>query len=324
MARPVPPSDHWDGQRFFNPGMNSDRGLADIWRWRRTSRPTPWPAARANRPYPAPPAPGGLSPGTMAVTFVGHATFLLTLPTGTILTDPFFSMRASPFGFAGPQRIRPPGLSLEALPPVDLILLSHNHYDHMDLPALRALWARHRAPLLTGLGNDGPLAARGVGGVTALDWWENAEPRPATRVTFVPAQHWSSRTLRDRRRTLWGGFVVEAAGMRVYFAGDSGACPWFGVIRERLGPPDLAILPIGAYEPRWFMGPQHMNPADAVEAHRAVGARRSVGMHFGTVRLTDEGIDEPLHALARARTAAGIDEQAFTTLDIGETRLFGP
>lgn len=322
---PYPVSDHCDGRRFFNPGATTDRSLADLWRWRRTSRPVPWPKTRANSPHPPPPAPSALASGTLALTFIGQATFLITTPAGTILTDPVFSDRVSPFSRVGPKRVRPPGIALRALPAIDLVLLSHNHYDHMDLPSLRALCGPGRGgtPLLTGLGNAAPLLRYGVAGARELDWWDEAQPKPGLAVTFVPAQHWSSRSPFDRRRTLWGGFVVQAGPLRVYFAGDSGYCSWFTAIGERCGAPDLALLPIGAYEPRWFMAPQHMNPAEAVQAHRDLNAARSVGMHFGTVQLTDEGIDAPLEALAAAREAGGIAPDAFTTLDFGETRLFG-
>jgi L-ascorbate metabolism protein UlaG (beta-lactamase superfamily) len=260
--------------------------------------------------------------GRMALTFVGQATFLITTPHATILTDPIFSDRASPLSFAGPKRAKPPGLALDVLPPIDVILLSHNHYDHMDLASLRRLrgGGAKPVPIVTGLGNGRYLARKGVPGAAELDWWERISLRPGVTITFVPAQHWSSRTLRDRRTTLWGGFVIETGGTRLYFAGDSAYCPWFKAIGERLGPPDVALLPIGAYEPRWFMQGQHMNPAEAVQAHLDLGARQSFGMHFGTFQLTDEAIDEPLHALDRARQAAGIGD-AFATLDIGETRI---
>ena len=316
----MPRSDHCDGTRFFNPGVATDKSLADLWRWRRTSVPHPWPARRDNAAYPPPPR--NIAADTVAVTFIGQASFLLTTAFGTILTDPVFSDRVSPLSFLGPKRVRPPGLALDALPPIDAILLSHNHYDHMDVPSLRRLRAANpAAPIVTGLGNAAYLLGKGIGGGVDRDWWEAAALRPGLRATFVPAQHWSSRSLRDRRRTLWGGFALDVGGRRIYFAGDSGYCPWFSTLRTRWGEPDLALLPIGAYEPRWFMRSQHMNPEEAVQAHRDLGARRSLGMHFGTVQLTDEPIDEPLHALARATAAAGLADDAFTTLDVGETRL---
>ena len=326
QPRPKPvTSDHFDGHLFFNPGVDTDKSFADLLRWRRTGRRALWPEQRLNRAYPPP--PDSVREGEVAVTFVGHACFLIRTDRCTVLTDPFLSERASPLPWLGPKRVRPPGLALAQLPPLDVVLLSHNHYDHMDLPALRALWRRPGPTgtpmrIVTGLGNGRYLAGKGLAGASELDWWEAVSLRDGVTITFVPAQHWSSRSLRDRRRTLWGGFFVESGPSRIYFAGDSGFCPWFRTIGERLGAPDVALLPIGAYEPRWFMGSQHMNPAEAVQAHRDLGARQSIGMHFGTIQLTEEPIDEPLHALARARQANGVPDEAFTTLDVGETRIF--
>ncbi len=293
-------------------------------RWQFAGQRIGWPAHRDNRVHAPPPAAASLAEDAIAVTFIGQATFLLTTRAGTVLTDPVFSDRISPFSFAGPRRVRPPGLALDALPAIDLILLSHNHYDHMDLASLRrlALRATGPVPIVTGLGNAAYLAAHGVPGAIERDWWDSTALRPDLRVTFVPAQHWSSRSLSDRRRTLWGGFVLQASDRTIYFAGDSGYCGWFAAIAARYGAPDLALLPIGAYAPRWFMQAQHMDPAEAVQAHRDLGAAQSVGMHFGTVQLTDEAIDEPVQHLAAACTAAGVAADAFTTLDFGETRLF--
>ncbi len=319
---PPPPSDHFDGQRFFNPGINTDKSFAELLRWRRTGKPAPWPKWIANESYPPPPL--RVAPGQIAVTFIGQATFLIRTAECVMLTDPVFSDRVSPLSFAGPKRVRAPGLALDALPPLDLILLSHNHYDHMDMPSLRRLAARagRPVPTLTGLGNAAYLDRKGVPGAVERDWWETFDAPPGVSITFVPAQHWSTRSVRDRRRTLWGGFFIRSGTTTIYFAGDSGYCDWFKTIRDRCGAPDLALLPIGAYEPRWFMQSQHMNPAEAVAAHLDLGAGRSVGMHFGTVQLTEEPIDEPVRALARARAAAKIDEEVFRTIGFGETVMF--
>ena len=313
---PFPPSDHFDGRAFFNPGVDTDRTLRDIWRWRRTAQRTAWPPRVADPPV-APP-PDQVGPGEAAFTFIGQATYLIRTPEAVILTDPFLSDRASPFAFAGPRRVRPPGVPFDKLPRIDIVLLSHNHYDHMDLPALRALHRRDAAFLVTGLGNGRYLARKGVPGAVELDWW-GALDRTGLKIRFVPAQHWSSRTLRDRRQTLWGGFVIESTAGRIYFAGDTGYFDGFGRIRERFGSPDVALLPIGAYEPRWFMKAQHMNPAEAVQAHIDLGARQSLGMHWGTVQLTDEGIDEPRRALDLARAAQGLAPDAFLAPVPGET-----
>ena len=236
------------------------------------------------------------------------------------LTDPIFSLRCSPVQWAGPKRARPPGLALADLPRPDIVLLSHNHYDHMDIPSLRILRKRHDPRFVTTLGNARVLAKHGIDAVE-LDWWQDTAI-DALRITATPARHFSARTPWDRNRALWGGFMLDAGAGRILFAGDSGQGAHWEAIRERLGAPALALLPIGAYEPRWFMAPVHMNPAEAVEAHIALGSAQSVGMHFGTFQLTDEAIDAPLHALDAARTANGIAPDDFVTHGFGETRVY--
>ncbi len=312
-------SDHCDGVRFFNPGPPAPaRGLADLLRWRREGKRSPWPVEVIDPPF-APP-PGQAAAGTVAATFINHATFLLRFAEGVVLTDPIFSERCSPVTWAGPRRARRPGLALAALPPPDLVLLSHNHYDHMDLASLREIRKRHAPRFVTTLGNARTLASAGIV-ASELDWWETVQVGGLT-VTATPARHFSARTPLDRDRTLWAGFMIGTAGGRVLFAGDSGAGPHWGEIGQRLGAPGLALLPIGAYEPRWFMQPVHMDPAEAVQAHLALRARRSVGMHFGTFQLTDEAIDAPVLALAEAAAASGLGADAFTTLGFGETSVF--
>ncbi len=282
-------------------------------RWRLSGSHVPWPALPPNPSY-APP-PSTVAPGTAAVTFIGHATFLLQVAGVTILTDPVFSDRCSPVGWAGPRRARPPGLALTRLPPIDLVLVSHSHYDHLDMPSLRRLAGRGTPEAVTMLGNAPLLRQAGFGRVSAMDWWESRAAGPI-RITATPARHASRRGPGDTNRSLWGGFCLETNEGSILFAGDSGAGPHWAAIRTRLGPPGLALLPIGAYEPRSLMAPVHMNPAEAVQAHRDLEARHSVGMHFGTFQLTDEPVDEPERLLREA----GIPE--FTTLGFGETRVF--
>jgi L-ascorbate metabolism protein UlaG (beta-lactamase superfamily) len=326
MTYPI--SDHYNGTHFFNPeptiraapaGENQRRGFASFLFARLRRDPniwTAWPEHIENQPYPAPTGPAP------TVTFIGHSSFLLRLPGLTILTDPVFSKRCSPTQLAGPSRVRAPGIALADLPPIDLILLSHNHYDHMDLISLRQLRRRFpKVAIVTSLGNAPYLAKQRLAGAAELDWWQTHH-HGETSITATPARHFAARWLNDRNQTLWCGFMLEHRGQKLYFAGDTGYTKFFKEINARLGAPDLALLPIGAYEPRWFMGPVHMNPADAVQAFQDLAAKSAIGMHWGTFQLTGEAYDAPLRDLATARAAAGLAEAAFTTLDFGETRQF--
>ncbi len=316
-----PVSDHFDGEHFFNPGASQARGLGAVLRWQLNRQRARWPV---HVPNPAFPPPGdAVEAGQVSLTFIGHSTFLIRLPgpggVFRVLTDPIFSERCSPVQWMGPRRVRPPGLALEALPPIDAVLVSHNHYDHMDLPSLQALHRRFRPLLLTTLGNAGPLRDAGVPGAIELDWWQTAMAGPV-QVTATPARHFAARGLRDRNRTLWAGFMLDMAGGRLLFAGDSGAGPHWAAIRDRLGAPGVALLPVGAYLPREVMQPVHMDPAEAVQARADLGARRAIGMHFGTFQLTDEAINAPVDALQQARDRAGLPTEAFDVLGFGETR----
>lgn len=324
MPPPFPISDHCDGVHFFNPaGRPQALGFSELPRWwyqRLVRRDySPWP--KSVPPPRSPVLPAGVPAGKIAVTFIGHSTFLLQLGGLNILTDPVFASRAGPFGLLGPKRARPPALRLSQLPRIDVVLLSHCHYDHLDLPTLQWLARQHRPAVVTTLGNRAWLEARGVSRVTELDWWQSHHPAPGIEAICTPAQHFAARTPWDKNRTLWGGFMLRTAVGLILFAGDTGWAPHFAEIHTRLGPPALALLPVGAYEPRWFMRSVHMNPDEAVQAHRVLGSRQSIGMHFGTFNLTDEAIDEPLRALAAAREAQGVAAEAFTTLDFGETRM---
>ena len=256
-----------------------------------------------------------------SLTWVGHSTFLLQLGGLNLLTDPHFTGRASPFSFAGPARLAPPGLGFADLPAIDLVLVSHNHYDHLDEQSVRRIARDHaQARFVVPLGLAAWFRARGVSRVTELDWWQSAE-LGAARVSAVPVQHFSGRGLHDRDATLWCGFVVELAGRRIFFAGDTGYSRDFADIAARFPPMDLSLLPIGAYDPRWFMGPVHVDPAEAVRIHQDLRSRLSVAMHWGTFRLTAEPLDEPPQLLARALQAAGIAPERFVVFRHGETRL---
>jgi L-ascorbate metabolism protein UlaG (beta-lactamase superfamily) len=312
-------SDHCDGERFFNPYGPPPRPITDVVKWQRTRERSAWPPSVPLRPHA--PAPASVEPGRVAATFIGHSTFLIRTSAAAFVTDPVFTTHAGPFGRTGPRRVRPPALAVSDLPPLDLVLLTHNHYDHLQPSSLRAVARRGSPSIVTSLGLQSLVSRFGFRTAAELDWWQTHEIAGA-RVTSVPARHFSARTLWDRNRTLWAGFVVESGGVTVYFAGDTGYSPAFTEIGKRFPEIDLALVPIGAYEPRWFMQPVHANPEEAVQIHRDLGARRSIGMHFGTFQLTDEAIDEPLAALSRARTAAGVTDDEFSVLDFGETREF--
>ncbi|HEX7337416.1 MAG TPA: MBL fold metallo-hydrolase, partial [Gemmatimonadales bacterium] len=294
------PSDHFDGRRFFNPTGANGQPFRMLPRLIRTPR-TPWPAEVPVEPR-RPPAPAR---GEVVVTFIGHSSFLLQAAAANVLIDPVYYKRASPVPLAGPRRVRAPGVRFDDLPPVSLVLLSHNHYDHCDLGTLRRIDRRFHPRFVTPLGNGRLLRSAGIRRIEELDWWQSTAPDPL-QITVTPAQHFSARGPFDRNRALWGGFLVEIDGQRILHAGDSGYAPHFREIGSRLGPIDLALVPIGAYEPRWFMKDIHMNPAEAVRVHLDLAARRSIAMHFGTFQLTPEGIDEPVRELERALRERGM------------------
>jgi L-ascorbate metabolism protein UlaG (beta-lactamase superfamily) len=304
-------SDHFDGRHFFNLRGATGQPASALPRLVATPR-TPWPSRVAVTPQRPPP----LEDCTAVVSFIGHSSFLIQTRFGNLLTDPVYSERASPLTFIGPRRVRAPAVRFDDLPPISVVLLSHNHYDHCDLRTLRALDRRSRPLIVTPLGNRRLLQSAGLGRVEELDWWQHAVRAPLP-IMLTPAQHFSARTPFDRNRALWGGFVVGIGQRRIFFAGDSGYAPHFREVRGRVGPVALALLPIGAYEPRWFMKDIHMNPEEAVQAHLDLDAERSIGMHFGTFQLTPEGIDEPVRALAAARRDRGVADSAFVTLDSG-------
>jgi L-ascorbate metabolism protein UlaG (beta-lactamase superfamily) len=315
-----PVTDHFDGTVFRNVTGLAGKSFGDFWRWQRTRRPKAWPRWVDNTAKPA--LAQALEPGTVALTFVNHITFLLQFAGLNVLTDPVYSERVSPFQSAGPRRVRAPGIAFEALPRIDLVLLSHNHYDHLDLATLRRLATVHAPRVVTGLGNAPFLRQHGIADVVELDWWQTAAAGSA-EVTFTPAQHWSGRGIRGRNRTLWGAFVLRHGPLQLYFAGDTGYGAHFAEIRRRHGVVDVALLPIGAYEPRWFMREQHMDPDDAVRAHLDLDARTSIATHFGCFQLTDEAIDDPVRELAAARATRGVTPDRFQVLEVGETRRYG-
>lgn len=260
------------------------------------------------------------------MTWIGHSSFLLQLAGLNILLDPIWSERASPLQFAGPRRWVRPGIALDRLPPIDIVILSHDHYDHLDAGTTRRLISRYpAAQWLAPLGVADFLRHRGAREIVERDWWESAALL-GLEITCVPAQHFSGRTLGRRNQTLWCGWTLQGRDHRVFFAGDTALHPEFGAITNRLGPFDLAILPIGAYEPRWFMGAVHMNPDDCIKAVAQIkpfqNGRRLVvtAGHWGTFKLTDEPMDEPPARMREGWVAAGHAADDLWIMKHGETR----
>ncbi len=313
MIGGVERDDHFDGRRFFNPGGPAIQPFTKVPRLLLESR-TRWP----ERVAVVPTAPASLDGSTAVVTFIGHSTFLIQTPAGNILTDPMYSERAGPWNLLGPRRVRPPAVTLQDLPHVAMVLLSHGHYDHLDRRTLRTLASRFDPLVIAPLGHESIIRSAGIRRVETLDWWDDAKEAPVG-VTLTPAHHFTARTPFDRNRALWGGFVIRVGGRRIYFAGDTAYVPFFSDIRQKFGPADLALLPIGAYEPRWFMRSVHMNPAEAVQAHVDLDAAQSIGMHFGTFQLTTEGIDDPVRGLAEALRERNVPASRFRAIGFGES-----
>jgi len=313
----VEKSDHFDGRRFVNPAGAAAPPFADVPRML-AERRVPWPT-HIDQP---PQMPAALNGAVAVVTFIGHSTLLIQTPAGNVLTDPMYSQRAGPLNILGPRRVRQPAVRFDDLPPISTVLLSHNHYDHCDLRTLGRLARRFDPLVVTPLGNGRLVRSSGIRRVEELDWWDDTRTA-GMPITLTPAHHFSARTPFDRNRALWSGFVLGTGGARIFFAGDTAYAPFFTEIRRRLGPIDLALLPIGAYEPRWFMRLVHMNPAEAVQAHLDLGAVQSIGMHFGTFRLTAEGIDQPLQALEEACRAREVPRSQFRVLDFGASAVLG-
>jgi L-ascorbate metabolism protein UlaG (beta-lactamase superfamily) len=312
-----PVSDHFDGKRFRSmEPRGSHRGFLH---WILNRDRGPW-RDWVDAPY-GPRPPERVAGGGLRATFVNHSTVLLQMDGVNVLTDPVWSERVSPYTFVGPRRHRPPGVRLEELPPIDAILVSHNHYDHMDLATLRRLEEREgrRIPVFTGLGNAKLLERERVPAARDLDWWQSADLPGGVTVTAVPARHFSSRSPFDGNRTLWCGFVVTGPSGSYYFAGDTGWGSHFAEIGRRFPGLRLAMLPIGAYRPRWFMSPVHIDPEAALRAHDALGAKTSLAIHWGTFAQADDGELEPLADLDLAMAARLEPKPRFLVLQNGES-----
>ena len=313
-----PESDHFDGTRFFNPEGMTPHGLKDVFKWKMQPM-AKWPKHEKNKAGPATP-PCRVEGDGIRVTAIGHAALLIQTAGLNILTDPVWSSRASPFSFIGPKRRRDPGMPLEDLPDIDLILLSHNHYDHLDLTTLKQLHQRYAPRVITPLGNDRIIHAKVPDmDVETGDWDDVTEFGPLT-IHFERCHHWSARGVGDRSMALWSGFTLETGERRIFHIGDTGydhGRP-YELAKKKHGDFDLAILPIGAYDPRWFMKDQHQNPEEAIKGFEILGATHGIGHHWGTFQLTNESMHDPRKQLAEALEDRGILAHRFRALEPAE------
>lgn len=310
-------SDHYDGTKFYNPRNHTLKSLWDVLKWKFTSKRQEWPKWVDNKPYELPLIEN--THGQSIVTFINHASFLIQFPELNILTDPVFSDRASPFTFLGPKRVRAVGIPFEQLPTIDVVVISHNHYDHLDVATLKKLAEKFSPLFLVPLGDGKLLQAHGISKVQELDWWDVVTLKNYS-ITFAPAYHWSARGLFDKCKSLWGAYSIKSQTHSIYFAGDTGYEEHFKEAKLKLGAPDLALLPIGAWSPRWFMKAFHMDPYEALLAHKDLGAKKSIGMHFGTFQLTDEGYYESQEMLQKVLKKDKLEDQ-FLMLDQGESLI---
>lgn len=319
-----PAKKHRGETRFYNNYDNSPHESFWKWQWQRLVKPR------------APELPfqpevlktdteflkGNRSKNTF--TWVGHATALLQLQGRNILIDPVFSERVSPFTFLGPKRQVALPFTISQLPNLDVVLVSHSHYDHLDIASLKAISAQSggKTRFLVPLGNAEFLTSEGIQNVREFDWWEEVTVE-GLQLTFTPAQHWTQRSPWDYNQSLWGGWSVKLGNYHFFYSGDTGYSKDFSDIYEKLGPVDVAMIPIGAYEPRWFMGKQHVDPAEAVQIHQDLHARASVGVHWGTFNMSDEPLAAPPQELAEALQQKGLSAQDFRVLKHGETWMLG-
>ncbi len=310
----APFAKHFDGKRFYNPDGPQARGLLDVLRWKLTSRAEPSLRFVADVEPSMPPR--GVEGSELRITLVNHSTVLVQQSGANILTDPIWSERASPLSWVGPRRRRQAGVRFEDLPQIDIVLISHNHYDHLDLSTLGRLRGLGHSTFIAPIGVGRLLRRKKIGPVHELDWGETFTVG-GTRIHSVPAAHFASRGLFDRNKTLWCGYMIENQDRAVYYAGDTAFGDHFSQIRARFGPPAVAMLPIGAYEPRWFMSAIHMSPADAVRAHGILDSGISLAIHHGTFQLGDDGIDKP------GREMAALAPDSFAVLQNGQSIRIG-
>ncbi len=315
-----PVTDHFDGRRFYNPGKPLEKNFGDFLKWRLTSEKKPWPPFSELPVYDRPPP--RVNGAELRVSYVGHASVLLQTAGLNILLDPVWSERASPFSWAGPRRVHPPGVALADLPPIDLLLISHNHYDHLDLSTISQLWQRDQPRIIVPLGNETIIVGhdRDIR-VEAYDWGEQVAAGDGVSVHLEPMHHWSARGVLDRNRALWAAFVLTTPGGNIALYADSGygGGDTFRAARDKFGGFRLALLPIGAYEPRWFMEYGHMNPQEVLQAYLDLGRPRVLPTHYRMFPLADDGYDQPMTELKELLTTDQAVLESFVFLQAGES-----
>jgi L-ascorbate metabolism protein UlaG (beta-lactamase superfamily) len=333
-GRIAPASDHFDGKLYFNPSVRSIQASGSsrgsyrwLWRWMLGINQPEWPDAKEQSiSQPLIPA---VSKGSTRITSIGHATFLIQMDGVNILTDPIWSDRCSPVSWAGPKRHQKPGMRFEDLPPIDVVLISHNHYDHLDVPTLKRLAKKGSTLAIVPLGNFDLVKGAGIPVVHELDWWQSNSISRGVKVTLVPAQHFSSRSPWDRNKTLWGGFVISGPSGNFFFAGDTGYGPHFQEIARRFSPIRVALLPISPFRPTWSKEPPrdprlsvHMGPTEAVQAHIDLGAEGSIAAHFQVFQLGWDGFDDAVNGLAAVLSERRLNPQVFLALNPGHSKLY--
>jgi len=311
-----PSSDHFNGKTFFNPGEEKKQGFKEFLTWVRNRERGPWEKWVAITPGPPPAA--CVDGDDLQITYINHSTFLIQTKGLNILIDPIWSKRCSPVSFAGPKRVHAPGIRFEDLPRIDVVLITHNHYDHMDIPTLKRLNRAFAPGIYVPLGNRSTLTLHGITDVVEMDWWQKLPLNKTLNLTCVPARHFSARGMWDHDKALWSGFVIEGGPGAVYIAGDTGFGPHFEKIAKHFTDISFALLPIGAFLPEWFMAPHHLSPRDALRAHDILNARTSIAAHFGTFPLGDDGQHEPETALADALKSYDLGTSQFLLPHPGE------
>ena len=302
---------------FINNFIDHRKSFKEFWKWRKESkRPEPitFPLAQNDPSY----LKNNTSEKTL--TWVGHATFLLQINGYNILTDPHFSKRASPLSFMGPERTTPPGLQIDKLPFIDVVVISHNHYDHLDSQSIKSLIKRqqnNQPVFFVPLKLKKTLQNFGASNIVEHEWWQSSKYKQL-EIHSVPVQHWSKRSLSDTNKTLWCGWVIKSQNFQYFFVGDTGYSKDFINIQKKFGPMDVASIPIGAYEPRWFMKDSHCNVEEAIQIHKDVKSKKSIAMHWGTFQLTDEPMDEPVQLLNKLTKENNLSKK-FIALEHGET-----